>query len=34
VTFARRIFEMGKPAAIICHGPWLLVEADLVGPGP
>lgn len=30
VTFAQRIFEMGKPAAIICHGPWLLVEADLV----
>jgi protease I len=30
VTFARRIFEMGKPAAVICHGPWLLVEADLV----
>ena len=30
VTFAQRIFEMGKPAAIICHGPWLAVEADLV----
>jgi protease I len=30
VTFAQRIFEMGKPAAVICHGPWLLVEADLV----
>ena len=30
VTFAQRMFEMGKPAAIICHGPWLLVEADLV----
>ncbi|MBV9096360.1 MAG: type 1 glutamine amidotransferase [Streptosporangiaceae bacterium] len=30
VTFARRIFEMRKPAAVICHGPWLLVEADLV----
>ena len=30
VTFARRMFELGKPAAIICHGPWLVVEADLV----
>lgn len=30
VTFVRRIFEAGKPAAVICHGPWLLVEADLV----
>ena len=24
------MFESGKPAAVICHGPWLLVEADLV----
>jgi protease I len=30
VQFARRIFEAGKPVAVICHGPWLLVEADLV----
>jgi len=30
VRFAERMFEMGKPAAVICHGPWLLVEADLV----
>jgi protease I len=30
VGFARRIFEAGKPAAVICHGPWVLVEADLV----
>lgn len=30
VTFAERIFELGKPVAVICHGPWLLVEADLV----
>jgi protease I len=29
-TFAERIFEMGKPTAVICHGPWLLVEAGLV----
>jgi protease I len=30
VTFAQRMFAAGKPAAVICHGPWLLVEADLV----
>jgi protease I len=30
VTLTQRIFEMGKPAAVICRGPWLLVEADLV----
>jgi protease I len=29
VTFTRRMFEAGKPAAVICHGPWLLVEAGL-----
>lgn len=30
VQFVKRIFESGKPAAVICHGPWTLVEADLV----
>jgi protease I len=30
VTFIKRLFNAGKPAAVICHGPWLLVEADLV----
>ena len=30
MTFVQRIFEGGKPAAVICHGPWTLVEADLV----
>jgi protease I len=30
VTLVRRMFEAGKPAAVICHAPWLLVEADLV----
>ncbi len=29
VTFVRSFFEQDKPAAIICHGPWLLVEADV-----
>jgi protease I len=24
------IFKAGKPVAVICHGPWTLVEADLV----
>jgi protease I len=30
VTFVGRMFEAGKPAAAICHGPWTLVEADVV----
>ncbi len=30
VRFARAFFEQGKPVAAICHGPWLLVEADVV----
>jgi protease I len=30
VQFARSIFGAGKPVAVICHGPWTLVEADLV----
>ena len=30
VAFTRSIFEAGKPAAVICHGPWTLVEGDLV----
>ena len=25
------MFAAGKPAAVICHGPWTLVEADVVG---
>src|SRR2546423_11478984 len=32
VQFVRDFFEQGKPVAGICHGPWMLVEAD-VGPG-
>jgi protease I len=31
VQFTKAMFEAGKPAAVICHGPWTLVEADLVG---
>ncbi|HEY5356121.1 MAG TPA: type 1 glutamine amidotransferase domain-containing protein [Streptosporangiaceae bacterium] len=30
VEFVRSIFQAGKPAAVICHGPWTVVEADLV----
>jgi protease I len=30
VSFVRHIAEAGKPIAAICHGPWSLVEADLV----
>jgi protease I len=29
VNFVRAFFEAGKPVAAICHGPWLLVEADV-----
>lgn len=28
--FVRRMDEIGKPVAAICHGPWLLVSAGLV----
>jgi protease I len=30
VEFVRRFFGSGKPAAVICHGPWTLVEADVI----
>jgi protease I len=30
VTFVRNFVESGKPVAAICHGPWNLVEADVV----
>jgi protease I len=30
VAFVRGFFEQGKPVAVICHGPWTLVEADVV----
>ncbi len=30
VRFARTFVESGKPVAMICHGPWTLVEADVV----
>jgi protease I len=30
VRWIRNFFEQGKPVGVICHGPWTLVEADLV----
>jgi protease I len=30
ISFLRELFAEGKPAGVICHGPWTLVEADLV----
>jgi protease I len=30
VRFVRTFVEQGKPVAAICHGPWTLVEADVV----
>jgi protease I len=30
VSFVRDFFEQHKPVAAICHGPWLLVEADVL----
>jgi protease I len=30
VRFARGFFEQHKPVGVICHGPWTLIEADVV----
>jgi protease I len=30
VDFVKALAASGKPVAAICHGPWTLVEADLV----
>ena len=30
VAFVRDFVNSGKPVAAICHGPWTLVEADVV----
>jgi protease I len=29
VRFVREFFESGKPMGVICHAPWMLVEADV-----
>jgi protease I len=30
VSFVRAFFETAKPVGVICHGPWTLIEADVV----
>jgi protease I len=30
VQFVRDFFEQSKPVGVICHGPWMLVEAGVV----
>jgi protease I len=30
VSFVKEFASSGKPIASICHGPWMLIEADLV----
>jgi len=29
VAFTRAFFEQDKPVGVICHGPWMLAEADV-----
>jgi protease I len=28
--FVQKIDRAGKPVAVICHGPWLLISAGLI----
>ena len=30
VELVRQFFEQGKPVGVICHGPWMLVEAAVL----
>ncbi|WP_172800209.1 MULTISPECIES: type 1 glutamine amidotransferase domain-containing protein [unclassified Mycobacterium] len=30
VAFTKSFFDAAKPVAVICHGPWTLIEADVV----
>jgi protease I len=30
IEFVREFFVEGKPVGAICHGPWVLVEADVI----
>ena len=30
ISFLQEFFRAGKPVGVICHGPWTLVEANLV----
>ena len=31
LEFVRTFFEQGKPVAAICHGPWTLIDAGVMG---
>lgn len=31
VNYIKAFFEQGKPVAVICHGPWTLIEAGVLG---
>lgn len=31
VRFVREFVDSGKPVGVICHGPWTLLEADVLG---
>jgi protease I len=30
ISFLQEFFKTGRPVGVICHGPWSLIEADLV----
>jgi len=30
VRFVGEFFDAGKPVGVICHGPWILIEAQAV----
>jgi protease I len=30
VSLVRGFFDSGLPVAVICHGPWTIIEADIV----
>jgi protease I len=30
LDFVRGFFDEGKPVAAICHGPWILIDAEVV----
>ncbi|MCW3031787.1 MAG: protease [Solirubrobacteraceae bacterium] len=30
LSFLREVFSAGKPVGVICHGPWTLIDAELV----
>lgn len=31
VRFTRAFFDAGKPVGVICHGAWILADADVLG---